>query len=239
MLPTLRRFRVIDKLTESGHTFTLVLEPADGEPMFQFEAGQFVMLHLYNADGTTWGKAAFSIATAPVESKDNFELGIKIYGEFTNRASDLNVGDEVGVHGPYGMFVLKPDTSRYVFFAGGIGITPLRCMIRQALLTKLPIDIHLFYSDKVRKAMAYENEFRELAKQHPNFHPVFFLTQERPEDWDGETARIHEGIIRDRLADLKTGRYAMCGPKSFMDMIKDMLVAAGVDSKTQIQRESF
>ncbi len=64
----IRRFRILERRQETNETFTLVLEPADGESLFGFLAGQFVMMHLFNSDGSVWAKAAYSIASAPSES---------------------------------------------------------------------------------------------------------------------------------------------------------------------------
>jgi phenol hydroxylase P5 protein len=238
-LAPVRRFRVAARRNETPETFTLVLEPADGEPSFVFKAGQFVMLHLFNADGTPWAKAAYSFATAPSESEKNFELGIKIHGDFTKRASELAVGDEVGVQGPYGMFFLKEDMDRIVFFAGGVGVTPLRSMVREVLLTNKPIEMILFYSERNREALAYEHEFRALAAEHSNFRFVPVLTRESPEDWDGESTRIERMMVEKTLSDWLRGRYCMCGPDSFMDAVKQMLIEAGVDTATRLQKESF
>lgn len=235
----IRPFRVVARRQDASQTFSLILAPADGEPLAPYKAGQFVMLHLFNPDKTVWAKAAYSFATAPVESADTIELGIKIHGDFTKRASELAVGDEVGIQAPYGAFVLKDDLPRIVFFAAGVGVTPLRSMIREALLTKKGIELVLFYSDKTRADMAYETEFRELAAQHANFTFIPSLTRENPDGWEGETSRIDKAMVERHVSDWQKGRYCMCGPDEFMDAMKAMLEAEGIDVKTKLQRESF
>lgn len=207
--------------------------------MFPFQAGQFVMLHLFNDDGGFWAKSAYSIASAPGESKESFELGIKLKGDFTRRLSGLKLGDEVGVQGPYGAFTLKRKNIRMTFLGGGIGITPLRSMIREALLTKDSAEIFLFYAEKNRKQMSYEKEFRDLAARHKNFHVIFVLTREYPAGWDGEKERISGKMLKKYLSNLNQGEFLLCGPRSFMDSMQEALVSAGVDPKTQIRKELF
>ncbi len=235
----IRRFRIVERRQETPETFSIRLEPADGEPLFSYKAGQFVMMHLFQPDGSVWAKAAYSLATAPCEATTQIELGIKIHGDFTQRAALLRVGDEVGIQGPYGAFVLKEDTDRIVFFAGGIGVTPLRSMIREALFTHRPMDLVLLYSDKTRADMAYEQEFRHLAEEHPRFRFIPILTRETPEGWVGETSRIRREMVEAYISDAQRGRYCMCGPQSFMDAIKTILVDMGVDTATRLQKESF
>ena len=64
-------------------------------------------------------------------------------------------GDAVGLGGPRNSFRLVP-SPRYVFVAGGIGITPLLPMVRQAELTGA--DWHLFYLGRTRSTMAFLGE---------------------------------------------------------------------------------
>jgi ferredoxin-NADP reductase len=238
-LPVLRPFRVVSSRPLAKKTFALTLAPADGEPMFTFTAGQWAMMHLLNPDGTTWGKAAFSIASAPYESGESFELAIKVYGDYTAKAQDLKPGDTVKIQGPYGVFTLRDGSEPLILVAGGIGVTPFRSMIRQSLHTRPDRSIVLFYSNRTREDIAYESEFRDLAAQYPNFRPVFLLTGDAPPDWDGERGRLDARIFDAHVGDLAWCECLMCGPKAMMDSLKEILVAKGVDVKTKLRKELF
>lgn len=233
-----RPFRVIETRSIASDAVSLTLEPADGEAMFAFAPGQFMMVHLFNPDGSVWAKTAYSIATAPVESKDRLEIGVRNAGDFTSRLRNLAVGDTVGIQGPYGAFTLRDDAKRSVFFAGGIGITSIRSMIRQLLLTGIAQDVHLFYSCRDRETMAYEQEFRDLAARHPSFRFIPILTREKPDAWDGETGRLSADMIKKHLADLDA-RFYVCGPKEFMSAAASILEDLGVDVKTRMLKEVF
>jgi ferredoxin-NADP reductase len=238
-LPQLRRFRVLENTVLAEDAFLLRLEPADGESMFSFLPGQWVMLHLLNGDESPWGRAAFSIASAPFESQTSIELAIKIYGDFTKKAHALKDGDVVNVQGPYGVFVLKPGTAPLVILAGGIGITPFRSMIRELIRSGSERHIVLFYSNRFRAQTAYENELRDLAARHANFKLVLILTGEQPEGWDGETRRFDLPMLKQYVADLQVAEYLTCGPIPMMDDLKAMLVAEGIDPKVKFRKELF
>jgi len=219
---------------------TLGLKPADGEPLFAFQAGQFVMLQILNGDGSLWAQAAYSIASAPCESNDELELGIKIEGDFTQRVSQLTIGERVSVRGPYGVFTVKEKSGSQVFFAGGIGIAPIRSMIRDLLLcAKTQEDIFLFYSSKTRAGMAYEEELRDLATQHDNFYPTFCITQETVEGFEGECQRVNVDMVSRYFSDFQKGMFYMCGPVSFMDSVRKMLEGEGVDITDCLKKETF
>ena len=58
---------------------------------------------------------------------------------FKRSLAELPIGAEVEVEEPKGSFLLPEDTAqRYVFIAGGIGITVFRCMLRYIAEEKLP-----------------------------------------------------------------------------------------------------
>jgi ferredoxin-NADP reductase len=236
----IRPFRVRELKWETPDVYTLVLVPADNQPMFPFIAGQWVYLHLLKADGTSAGRAAFSVASAVQESKESFELGIKISGDFTKAASKLIPEDVVGVQGPFGVFTLREHASPLVIFAGGIGISPFRSMIRTLWHDRASTDVYLFYSSREIEDVAYWEELEQIAKTWPNFHPVFTLTTEDvPPAWKGEKGRISIDMIKKYLPDLSRGEFLTCGPTGFMDAVKAMLEAEGVDTKARLRKELF
>ncbi|MCZ9344362.1 ferredoxin reductase, partial [Streptomyces sp. TRM76130] len=67
----------------------------------------------------------------------------------------LRPGDRVGVGGPRNHFPLAP-SEKYLFIAGGIGITPLLPMVHQAEL--LGAEWQLLYGGRTRASMAFGEE---------------------------------------------------------------------------------
>lgn len=79
----------------------------------------------------------------------------------------LAIGDEAAVGGPRNAFPMVP-SRRYLFVAGGIGITPLLPMIVQANL--LGADWRLLYTGRRRSSMAFLDELavhRDRVHVHP------------------------------------------------------------------------
>ncbi|MCX5336147.1 MULTISPECIES: PDR/VanB family oxidoreductase [unclassified Streptomyces] len=64
-------------------------------------------------------------------------------------------GDRIGVGGPRNHFPLAP-SERYLFIAGGVGITPLLSMVQQAEL--LGAEWQLLYGGRTRASMAFHEE---------------------------------------------------------------------------------
>ncbi|WP_367326018.1 2Fe-2S iron-sulfur cluster-binding protein [Streptomyces sp. HUAS ZL42] len=92
---------------------------------------------------------------------DSYTYRIAVLREPAGRGGSAYVhdrlapGDLVGVGGPRNHFPLVP-AERYLFIAGGIGITPLLPMIHQAEL--IGADWQLLYGGRSRASMAFREE---------------------------------------------------------------------------------
>ena len=108
------------------------------------------------------------------------------------RARDLRLepGTLVDVDGPLGRFTFPahPSERRFLFIAGGTGISPLRAMLHHAL--NVPHDeIGLLFSARTPAEFAYEQEFRALAEAH-RIELELRVTREVGDDWDGVRGRL-------------------------------------------------
>lgn len=236
----IRRYTVQEITWESASVYTLRLVPETSEDRISFLAGQWVYWHLLNQDGTSWGRAAFSIATAPSEYDESFQLGVKTQGDFTKKGGQLQPGDVIGIQGPFGVFTLPKQAEHLVFFAGGIGITPFRSMIRELYRSGSLTPVTLFYSNRYIEDAVYLEEFEDLAKMWPSFTFVPTLTgEDNPSIWKREVGRISLSMIQNYVPDLQKPVYLMCGPNPFMESLKELLEKAGVDVKAKLKKELF
>ncbi|MBP9762202.1 FAD-dependent oxidoreductase [Patescibacteria group bacterium] len=233
------RYVVEELVWESVNVFTLKLKPEQGTPL-AFLAGQWVYLHLLNQDGSSWGRAAFSIASAPVESKETLQLAVKMEKDFTKKAGQLQPGDVVGIQGPFGVFVLPEKATKVVMFAGGIGIAPFRSIIREILGRQLPIEMVLFYSNRFIEESVFFEELDDFALQAPTFKSVCTLTGgDVSSEWNGETGRFDQLMFDKHCQDEEGTVYMMCGPEAFMEQVSAVLAAKGIEVKTRLKKELF
>lgn len=234
----MRPYTVEELVWETPSTFTLRLTPDAGEGELLFKAGQWVYLHLLNEDGSSWGKAAFSLAMAPHERP--LELCIKIAGDFTRKASNMSPGTRVMLQGPFGVFVppVQPETP-LLFCAGGIGVTPLRSMIRDLLVRGVTTRMALVYSNRYSEEAAYMEEMYAFANQYPHFQCIATLTGESPHGWPGKLGRIDQVMLREAVDWLGASpQVYMCGPNHFMDAVRTCLGEVGV-ANSSIHQERF
>ncbi|MCC7356942.1 FAD-dependent oxidoreductase [Candidatus Uhrbacteria bacterium] len=237
--PQKRNFRVVSNKQIAAGQFELSFSPIDDKPMFNFIPGQWVMIELPDPHGGKIWKSAYSISNAPHTAKEQFEIAIKIDGDFTKRLERLVVGDVITAQGPYGVFTLKPGTSPLVIFAGGVGYTPFRSMIQSIIASNDPREIKFFYSNRTQVEIAYEHEFRELSKKQLRFKPIFILTQETRSDRNFEYRRLDREMLLKYVPDLQIAEFLMCGSRSFMESVRTILEQEGVDVKTRLRKELF
>lgn len=95
---------------------------------------------------------------------DTFTYRIAVLNETAGRGGsrwiheNLRKGDVLGFGGPRNHFPLFP-AERYMFIAGGIGITPLLPMVQHAV--RLGVPWSLLYGGRTRKSMAFLDELNK------------------------------------------------------------------------------
>ena len=111
-------------IQETSDTFTLVLEPENPTPEFEyaFKPGQFNMVYVFGV-----GEVPISICSDP-EAKNQIAHTTRMVGTVTNLMGSLDVGDGVGIRGPYGSAwpTEVAEKKDVIVVAGGIGLAPLR-----------------------------------------------------------------------------------------------------------------
>jgi ferredoxin-NADP reductase len=146
---------------------------------------------------------------------------------FKRTLAELEVGDEVEVEEPKGSFLLPADTTaKYVFVAGGIGITVFRSMLRYVADTGEPYRVTLVYSNRDRESAAFLDELAELEERIPGLRVVLVMTDE-PE-WEGETRRLDADVLAELVGGLDDKTFLVAGPPAMAQSVADALGVAGV-----------
>ena len=157
-LPHLATIESITDETPDIRTFRLVFQDEGVRENFTFRAGQFAE---YSAFGA--GEATFCIASSPTR-KGYIECCFRAVGRVTEELRRLEVGDTMGVRGPYGnSFPIESfEGKNLVFIAGGIALPPLRTVIWNCLdLRERFGDITIVYGARTEADLVYKRELKE------------------------------------------------------------------------------
>ena len=201
-------------------------------PRFDFTAGQFVSMKA-ERDGREITRA-YSIASAP-KNNNVFDVCLNRvqFGFFSNYLCDMEHGMRVKFHGPHGYFVLKSPVRDSIFIGTGTGIAPLRGMLHW--LYEEPSrnqgrEFWLVFGTRYQAELYYDEEFRQLERENPNFHYLPTLSRENP-GWTGATGYVQEHVRK--IAEGRTDMDAyICGLKDMVVANRDLLKGLGWDKKS-------
>ncbi|OCW93729.1 NADH:ubiquinone reductase (Na(+)-transporting) subunit F [Macellibacteroides sp. HH-ZS] len=183
------------------------------------------------------------IATPPFDrSTGTWKAGVKP-GIASSYIFSLKPGDKVTMSGPYGDFHILETNNEMLYIGGGAGMAPLRAQLLHLFNTvKTGRKVSYWYGARSKNEIFYEEDFRAIEKEFPNFKFHIGLSEPRPEDnWTGMVGFIHQVIYDNYLKDHEAPEdieYYMCGPGPMSNAVKAMLDNLGV-AKENILFDDF
>jgi Na+-transporting NADH:ubiquinone oxidoreductase subunit F len=147
---------------------------------------------------------------------------------------NLKPDDSVRVSGPYGEFFAKDTQREMVFIGGGAGMAPMRSHIFDLFHThRTERKVSFWYGARSCREVFYEDEFRAIEKEFPNFTFHIALSEPLPEDnWTGPVGFIHKVLLDEYLdghEDPTEVEYYVCGPPLMLSAVRRMLYDLGVE----------
>ena len=197
---------------------------------------------------------AFSMANHPAEG-NRIMLNVRIAtpppplwndvppGLATSYLFNLKTGDKVTISGPYGEFFIKETDREMVYIGGGAGMAPMRSHLFHLFQTlKTGRKVSFWYGARSLREMFYDDHFKDLADQFPNFNYQVALSDAMEEDnWKGSTGFIHQVLHDEYLSkhdDPTEVEYYMCGPPPMISAVEGRLDSIGVEPE-MIAYDSF
>jgi ferredoxin-NADP reductase len=198
-----RNVAVAERRELSTDVVEITLADPRGQPLAPWTAGAHIDLELpsgrvrqYSLCGQPGDTSSYTVAV--LREKDGRGGSVEVHETLTK-------GAPATVRGPRNHFRLCP-APRYLFLAGGIGITPIVAMARQAATTGTPWT--LIYGGRSRSTMAYLPELAEIGGGE-----VIAVAQD--EQGLPDLAAAMRGIAGDDAV------YA-CGPEAMLRAIEEL-----------------
>jgi len=191
---------------------------------------------------------AYSMANHPAEGNIimlNIRLATPPWDRIRNAFMDVNPGacssyvfsrnpgDKVTISGPYGEFHIKKTEKEMIYIGGGAGMAPLRSHIFHLFHTlKTGRKVSYWYGARSKKEIFYEEHFRAIEREFPNFRFEIALSIPLPEDnWEGYVGFIHQVVKNeylDKHSEPEDIEYYLCGPPMMLSAVQTMLDDLGV-----------
>jgi len=224
------RFEVVRVVRESPTAVSVYMT---GQDLLRFpvKPGQFMIFRFF-AKGFWWQAHPFSLSKVP--HGNELRITVKELGDFTERIKDLPVGTKVFIDGPYGVFTdLFGVSSKVLFVAGGIGITPIRSLMEEMLAKGK--NVVLLYGNKTANDIVFKGELDELSQRYGS--RILYVVSDDPA-YGGEKGRIDEEKVRRLVPDYCDREVYVCGPVPMMDSVIALVKKLGVDP-VRIHYEKF
>jgi len=178
------------------------------------------------------------VATPPPPLWDEAPPGIA-----SSYIFNLKPGDKVTISGPYGEFFIKDTEREMVYVGGGAGMAPMRSHLFHLFHTlKTGRKVTFWYGARSVREMFYDDHFKKIQEQFPNFSYTVALSEPMEEDnWMGPTGFIHQVLHDEYLSDHEDPtelEYYLCGPPPMISALEGMLANLGVEPE-MIAYDSF
>jgi MOSC domain-containing protein YiiM/ferredoxin-NADP reductase len=240
--PGFRPMRVARVARECTDVISLVLQPADGQPLTVPLPGQFVVLRLRLPPDDSLLFRSYSLC-GPLCAEE-YRIGVKVEphgaaGNYLDAA--VRTGDVLDVSEPRGGFTLEPGDGPVVLLSAGIGVTPVLAMLHALAANGSRRQVWWLHSARNRQTHAFAGEARQLVGMLANGRSQVWYSRPGADDRAGADFDAAGRMAVPAFGQLgvpREGDYYICGPSAFLDDMSSSLAAWGVASQ-RIHSERF
>lgn len=233
-LPTLNLVRFgfrVSRVVAETPTTTSVYIRGRNLGAWRAQPGQFVLVRFLSVP---YGLQEHPFSLSAIPANNEFRLTIRHSGDYTNTIGGLKSETAVLVSGPFGRFTSElAVTDKRLFIAGGVGITPIRTLIKEAVAQHK--EAVLVYGNRTPDDVVFGAELRAFG---PARLPVTEVYSDPPPAFKGLTGYVTAELVQQLVLDFKERDIYLCGPPQMMDGIIDGLLADGL-SPSQLHFERF
>ena len=213
-----------EKIELAKDCYEFVFNP--GKPL-AFEAGQYMEWSLPHLKQDNRGiRRYFTVSSAP--NQKDVRVGIRFAeksSSFKQELMKFKKGDKLFAGSMAGDFILPRKKQKFVFIAGGIGITPFISMIRDLMEKNQRTDITMFYANKTNDIPYLDllNQAKEKIGLKLVLVTGGFITKE---------------MVQSETPDFNERMFYLSGPNAMVENYKNLIRNLGV-SRTKIKTDYF
>ncbi|MGR6835516.1 FAD/NAD(P)-binding protein [Syntrophomonas erecta] len=208
---------VIDIVDETPDVKSFYVKSENGGVPFNIIPGQLAMVSMVPV-----GEGMFSISWQ--EEQEYLQFAIKRVGLMTDELHKIEVGQKIGVRGPYGngFPVDECKGKDMIFIGGGIGLAPLRSFIKYCFKHREDYGkIAIIYGSRSYADLCFKDElFDKWPKEKDT--QVYVTIDNAEEGWDG-----HVGFVPSYIEELgfspENAIAVTCGPPIMIKFVLQVL----------------
>lgn len=241
--------RIVD---ESKDIRSFYLAPPNGEPIFDYQPGQFLPIRVNTESSADPILRTYTLSSSPYDNL--YRISVKRQagnnsvpqGVISNFLHDnIKPGDTISAQAPRGSFVFDTQGERpAVLIAGGVGVTPMIAMARAAVADRVRYrqmrPLVIIHATRTTEDRAFKNEFEDIEKatqgQLRYISVVSQIDNEQHSDIHF-SGRLSSAMLQ-RILPLADYEFFLCGSNGFMQTVYNAARELGVNDQ-RIFAESF
>lgn len=215
---------ILDIRNETGaedvKSFRIALDDPASE--WVHRPGQCAMISVFGV-----GESMISITSSPTKGWP-LEFSIKRAGRVTAALHDAQVGDKVGLRGPYGNHFPTADWKGkdLLFIAGGIGLAPVRCLIDYCLAHRADFGrVDIIYGCRSPGDLCFKPDVFERWPQEKDTH-VHLTVDKGDDEWTGPVGFV-PAFVEEIKPSPKNAVAITCGPPIMIKFVLQSLAKLG------------
>ena len=213
-----RPFRVARRERETADTWTLELEPVQGDPL-QVAPGQFTMLYAFGV-----GEVPISVSGEP---GGPLVHTVRAVGAVTEAICAAGEETILGVRGPMGNAWPLGTGGDVVVVAGGIGLAPLRGVVYDLIRRRDAFgEAALLYGGRTPADLLYRDELERWREPLQ----VDVTVDAAEPGWEGKVGFVAK-LVGSARFDPATAIAFVCGPEIMMRTSAEALLERGVPAE--------
>ncbi len=217
-------YKIVSKHKDTQDIATIAIEPVEGS-IKPYKSGQFNMLTAYRV-----GEVAISISSEPTSAKRIVHT-IRDVGAVSHALINSEIGDMIGVRGPFGTDwqTSDPGDADYVVVAGGIGLAPLRGAIFElANQIGKKRKVNLLVGARSPDQIIYVADMRRLEQLGVKVYETVDIADS---NWRGSVGLVTE-LIDKAVFDPSNTKALLCGPEIMIRFTARKLIESGIDPQS-------
>ncbi|HET7555162.1 MAG TPA: FAD/NAD(P)-binding protein [Gaiellaceae bacterium] len=213
-----RPFRVARRERETADTWTLELEPVQGDPL-QVAPGQFTMLYAFGV-----GEVPISVSGEP---GGPLVHTVRAVGAVTEAICAAGEETILGVRGPMGNAWPLGTGGDVVVVAGGIGLAPLRGVVYDLVRRRDAFgEAALLYGGRTPADLLYRDELERWREPLQ----VDVTVDAAEPGWEGKVGFVAK-LVGSARFDPAAATAFVCGPEIMMRTSAEALLERGVPAE--------
>lgn len=220
----------ISRVVRETSTVVSVYIKAKHAERLRVKPGQYIFVR-FLTKALWWQEHPFTVSWIP--HNDELRITVRNVGDYTASMARLKPGTRVAISGPFGRLTSEEAlTDKKILIAGGIGITPLRCLFEEA--SRLGKNTVLLYANKTSDDVPLKSELDMLA--NPMSKIYYTYSEDRVKG--AGFGHIDLAMIAAQAPDYRHGDIYICGPPAMIKTLTNQLSNEGVPSE-RIHHELF